>query len=196
MGNHGEKYRSNLRAVVSRDEGKQLGHLQGDQVAEDPEGQKVCSKSIQQTNKDLQVFQITSKRPEQRPQEEEKFVKSCLQERGGSQSWSSRLRFLLAETVRFKCALIIFWMQTGVTTPRSGLLTELLSHLKSLMLSIVAASLALDLAVLQKGQSSGVKLKRQAEGVAVSETTATELNVGRGHNRHPCIQQMREQGRK
>ncbi|KAK2529561.1 hypothetical protein Q9233_006728 [Columba guinea] len=130
MGNHGEKYGSNLRAVVSRDE---VGHLQGDQVAEGPEGQKVCSKSIQQTTKDLQVLQITSKRPEQTPQEEEKYVKSCLQERGGSQSWSSRLQFLLTETVRFK------W----------------------------------------------VKLKRQAEGVAVSETTATELNVGRGHNRHP-----------
>ncbi|OPJ90217.1 hypothetical protein AV530_014811 [Patagioenas fasciata monilis] len=34
--------------------------------------------------------------------------------------------------IRFKCALIIFWMQTDVTTPRSGLLTKLLSHLKSL----------------------------------------------------------------
>ncbi|XP_010189186.1 PREDICTED: calcium-responsive transcription factor-like, partial [Mesitornis unicolor] len=37
MGTHGEKYKSYLRAVVSGDEGEQVGQLQGDQVEEGPE---------------------------------------------------------------------------------------------------------------------------------------------------------------
>uniref|UniRef100_A0A8C3J6T0 Uncharacterized protein n=1 Tax=Calidris pygmaea TaxID=425635 RepID=A0A8C3J6T0_9CHAR len=50
----------------------------------------------------LRVLQITSKKPEWRTEEEVKFVKSCLQEIESSQSYSSRLQFLLAEVVHFK----------------------------------------------------------------------------------------------
>ncbi|KAM6398691.1 calcium-responsive transcription factor isoform 2-T4 [Pluvialis apricaria] len=78
----------------------------------------------------LRVLQITNKRPEWRTEEEAKFVKSCLQEIESCQSYSSRLQFLLAEVVHFKCALVIFCMQTGVATCSSWLLTKLLSHLR------------------------------------------------------------------
>ncbi|KAM6080905.1 uncharacterized protein LJ206_009896 isoform 2-T3 [Theristicus caerulescens] len=47
-------------------------------------------------------------RQKTRTEEEVKFVKSCLQEIESSQSYSSRLQFLLAEVVHFKGALVIF----------------------------------------------------------------------------------------
>lgn len=50
----------------------------------------------------LRVLQITVKRPEQRAEEEKKFAKSCLQEIESSQSYSSRLQFLMAEMAHFR----------------------------------------------------------------------------------------------
>lgn len=38
MGAHGEKCKSYFRAVVSGNEGEQVGQLQGDQTEEAPEG--------------------------------------------------------------------------------------------------------------------------------------------------------------